>query len=105
MACKKRLTGKTTYACEKELHASTYDPQSAGKNMAGHILGRLQGIWRLPQPPEDTEERENQLRRWIVMHKSKGNVRLMRGRYVTREELERRRARLRNERFSSNEKD
>ena len=73
--------------------------------MAGRILERLQGLWRLPQPPEDTEERESQLRRWIVMRKSRGNVRLIRGRYVTKEELERRRARLRNERFSSNEKD
>ena len=73
--------------------------------MAGRILERLQGLWQLPQPPEDTEERESQLRRWIVMRKSRGSVRLMQGRYVTREELERRRAQLRNERFSSNEKD
>lgn len=73
--------------------------------MAGRILERLQGLWQLPQLPEDTEERENELRRWIVRRKSRGSVRLMQGRYVTREDLERRRAQLRNQQFSSDKRD
>ena len=54
---------------------------------AESIIGRLRLLWHLPQPPKDTEERLSQLRRWIVMRKSKGSVRLMNARYVTREEL------------------
>ena len=73
--------------------------------MAGRILERLQGLWQLPQLPEDTEERENELRRWIVRRKSRGSVRLMQGRYVTREDLERRRAQLRNQQFSTDKRD
>ena len=62
-------------------------------------MRRLQLLWHLPQPPKDTEERLSQLRRWIVMRKSRGSVRLMNAQYVTREELNQKKEELRTHDF------
>lgn len=66
---------------------------------AGHIMRRLQLLWCLPKPPQDTEERLSQMRRWIVMRKSRGSVRLMNAQYVTREELNQKKQELRSHDF------